>query len=63
MTGDFMLRTVEDFDWKLAMKEFFKKLAKTDLDLVEVRSRWKGLLQIGQVPEPETFWPRFVLFP
>jgi hypothetical protein len=37
MTGAWMMRTVEDFDWKTAIKAFFTKLEKSDQDLVEVR--------------------------
>ncbi len=36
MTGAFMMRTVEDFDWKTAIKVCLKKLYKADVNIVEV---------------------------
>jgi beta-lactamase regulating signal transducer with metallopeptidase domain len=36
MTGACTFRTVEDFDWKTAIKTVFKKLEKIELELVEV---------------------------
>jgi hypothetical protein len=36
MYGVTMLRTVDDFDWKTAIKTFYKKIDKFETDLVEV---------------------------
>jgi hypothetical protein len=54
MMGACMLRTVEDFDWKTAMKALFKRLDKTNLELVEVHHNGKVYFKStrSQYPRP-----------
>jgi beta-lactamase regulating signal transducer with metallopeptidase domain len=57
MTGTWMLRTVDDFDWKTAMKALFKRFDKTDLDLVEVRFAGKVYYKAAKSQYPRPFGP------
>ena len=57
MTGAWMMRTVEEFDWKPAIKAFFKKLEKSDLDLVEVRLGGHVYYKRLKSPYPRPFGP------
>jgi hypothetical protein len=52
-----MLRTVEDFDWKTAMKALFKRLDKTNLDLVEVRLDGKVYYKSARSQYPRPVGP------
>jgi beta-lactamase regulating signal transducer with metallopeptidase domain len=57
MTRACVLRTVEDFDWKTAMKAFFKRMEKTDLDLVEVRLDGKVYYKSAKSHYPRPLGP------
>ena len=50
MTGDWMVRTVKDFDWKAAIKKLVKAEDKTPGELVEVRIRETGRTTRRPVP-------------
>ena len=63
MQGTCMLRTVEDFDWKTAMKAIFQRFYQTDLSLVEVRLDGHVYFKAAKSPFPRPFGPDSFYFP
>jgi hypothetical protein len=57
MMGACMLRTVEDFDWKTAMKALFKRLDQTNLELVEVHLNGKVYYKSARSQYPRPLGP------
>jgi beta-lactamase regulating signal transducer with metallopeptidase domain len=63
MEGAIVLRTVEDFDWKSAIKAIYKRLDKIDLDLVEVHLDGKVYYKSAKSNYPRPFGPDSFYFP
>jgi hypothetical protein len=63
ITGVVMLRTVNDFDWKTAIKSVYQKIDKFDSDLVEVRFDGKVYYKKTKSLVPKLFGPESFYFP
>jgi BlaR1 peptidase M56 len=63
MFGVAMLRTIDDFDWKTAIKSFYKQIDKFDSDLVEVRFYGKVYYKKTKSSVPKLYGPESFYFP
>ena len=63
MMGVVMLRTVDDFDWKTAIKSVYQKIDNLDSNLVEVRFDGKVYYKKKKSLVPNLYGPESFYFP